>query len=333
MMFIDKILTWARNNGISAIYGSPEQVNAMMQNTDFSSSDGGTVMYCHLITDSETTDGRDTAAVAVYFCRLCDLDFNGENLLPVQSELKDTGKQLLLYIERGNEMAYDGVRWQYGYDDYAENVAWVCLRVTLTALSADCFGRQEPDIKNWIKFTSRQDGSRLEIGYNSESPTTTIDVSRDGKNWSEENLIIDETWDRYEMVMNDGESVWLRRHGSNYDDSITISCIGAIECEGDIYALRSKNMDEWDVIRKNYLWNDGFLNIPDMSASVLLGGDEYGYYFSELLGFTNCPVSDDGETFNFIIGVTAEQLYDAGQIDEPTNKAMAEYLGNSNGFN
>lgn len=144
MMFVDKILEWARNNGISAIYGSPEQVNAMMQETDFAASDGGTVLYCHLITDSETMDGRDTATVAVYFCRLCDFDFDGEGLLPLQEELKDTGKQLLLHIERGNEMAYDGVRWQYGYDDYAENVAWVCLRVTLTALAADCNPREEP---------------------------------------------------------------------------------------------------------------------------------------------------------------------------------------------
>lgn len=145
MIFIDQILAWARNNGISALYGSPEQVNAMMQDTDFSASDGGTVLYCHLITDSETTDGRDTATVAVYFCRLCDFDFNGEGLLPVQEALKNTGKQLLLYIEHGNAMAYDGVRWQYGYDDYAENVAWVCLRVTLTALSADCNPMEEAE--------------------------------------------------------------------------------------------------------------------------------------------------------------------------------------------
>jgi hypothetical protein len=61
----------------------------------------------------------------------------------VQEELKNTGKRLLLHIERGNDMSYDGVRWQYGYDDYAENVAWVCLRVTLTALAADCNAREE----------------------------------------------------------------------------------------------------------------------------------------------------------------------------------------------
>jgi hypothetical protein len=144
MIFIDKILRWGRNRGFSALYGTPEQVNEMMTSTDFGSSQDGTVMYCHLITDSETTDGRDSATVAVYFCRLCDFDFDGEGLLPVQEDLKNTGKQLLLHIEHGNVMRYDGVRWQYGYDDYAENVAWVCLRVTLTALSADCYGREIP---------------------------------------------------------------------------------------------------------------------------------------------------------------------------------------------
>lgn len=145
MIFIDKILQWGRNNGFSALYGTPEQVNEMMTSTDFGASQNGTVMYCHLITDSETIDGRDTATLAIYFCRLCDFDFNGEDLLSVQEELKDPGKRLLLHIERGNEMAYDGVRWQYGYDDYSENVAWVCLRVTLTALAADCNQREKPE--------------------------------------------------------------------------------------------------------------------------------------------------------------------------------------------
>lgn len=208
MMFVDKILEWARNNGISALYGTPEQVNEMMTDTPFASSQDGTVVYTHLITDSETTDGRDTATVAVYFCRLCDFDFDGENLLPVQEELKDTGKQLLLHIERGNEMAYDGVRWQYGYDDYAENVAWVCLRVTLTALAADCNAREEAVPGCWhavdanlepVPFShiistngtlededtslcfARLKNSRLEI---EKVGFLSISVSVDGDNWA-----------------------------------------------------------------------------------------------------------------------------------------------------
>ena len=139
MIFVDEIIKWVRDNGFSALYGTPEQVNEMMTSTDFGASQDGTVIYCHLITDSETMDGRDSATVAVYFCRLCDFDFNGEDLLPQQEELKAIGKRMLRSIARGNAMTYDGVRWQYGYDDYAENVAWVCLRVTLEALTADCY--------------------------------------------------------------------------------------------------------------------------------------------------------------------------------------------------
>ena len=143
MIFVDKILEWARNNGYSALYGSPEQINEMMTSTDFGASRDGVVVFSHLITDSETTDSRDAATVAVYFCRLCDFDFDGENLLPQQEALKNIGKQMLRSIARGNVMTYEGVRWQYGYDDYAENVAWVCLRVTLEALTADCYNIED----------------------------------------------------------------------------------------------------------------------------------------------------------------------------------------------
>ena len=41
-------------------------------------------------------------------------------------------------------MTYSDPRWQYGYDDYAENVCWVCLRVTLTASAADCVPLEIP---------------------------------------------------------------------------------------------------------------------------------------------------------------------------------------------
>lgn len=207
MMFVDKILTWARSNGISALYGTPEQINEMMTSTDFGTSRDGVVVFSHLITDSETIDGRDAATVAVYFCRLCDFDFNGENLLPQQEELKAIGKRMLHDIALGNVMAYDGVRWQYGYDDYAENVAWVCLRVTLTALAADCNAREEAVPGCWhavdanlepvpfshiistngtlededtsLCFVSLKD-SRLEI---EKVGFLSISVSVDGDNW------------------------------------------------------------------------------------------------------------------------------------------------------
>lgn len=137
-MFVDHILKWARDNGYAAVYGSPEQVNEMLTGVPFADSKDGTAVIMHLVTESETYNGHDRAIVAVYFASLCPFDFNGESLLPEQERLKSIGKELLNDIRTGNTIAYEYPRWQYGYDDYAENVAWVCLRVTLTALAADC---------------------------------------------------------------------------------------------------------------------------------------------------------------------------------------------------
>lgn len=138
MMFVDYILQWARGKGYTAVYGSPEQVNEMLTDVPFADSKDGTAVIMHLVADSETVDGHDRAVLAVYFASLCPLDFNGETLLTEQERLKNVGKALLNDIRTGNVLSYEYPRWQYGYDDYAENVAWVCLRVTLTALAADC---------------------------------------------------------------------------------------------------------------------------------------------------------------------------------------------------
>lgn len=144
-MFVDYILQWARDKGYAAVYGSPEQVNEMLTNVPFASSQDGTAVIMHLVTDSETVDGHDRAIVAVYFASLCPFDFNGESLLSEQERLKNIGKDLLNDIRTGNTIAYEYPRWQYGYDDYAENVCWVCLRVTLTALAADCVPMPMPE--------------------------------------------------------------------------------------------------------------------------------------------------------------------------------------------
>ena len=144
-MFVDYILQWARDKGYAAVYGSPEQVNEMLTSVPFASSQDGTAVIMHLVADSETYNGHDRAIVAVYFASLCPFDFNGESLLPEQERLKNIGKDLLNDIRTGNTIAYEYPRWQYGYDDYAENVCWVCLRVTLTALAADCVPLPMPE--------------------------------------------------------------------------------------------------------------------------------------------------------------------------------------------
>lgn len=145
MMFMDYILQWARDKGYAAVYGSPEQVNEMLTSVPFDNSKDGTAVIMHLVADSETYNGHDRAVVAVYFASLCPFDFDGESLLPEQERLKNIGKELLNGIRTGNALSYEYPRWQYGYDDYAENVCWVCLRVTLTALAADCVPLPMPE--------------------------------------------------------------------------------------------------------------------------------------------------------------------------------------------
>ena len=144
MIIVDQILQWARDNGYTAVYGSPEQVNEMLTSVPFANSKDGTVVIMHLIASSETVDGYDRANIAVYFASLCPFDFDGESLLPEQERLKNVGKALLHHLRSGNALSYEYPRWQYGYDDYAENVCWVCLRVTLTALAADCVPLEIP---------------------------------------------------------------------------------------------------------------------------------------------------------------------------------------------
>lgn len=171
MMFVDYILQWARDNGYAAVYGSPEQVNEMLTSVPFADSKDGTAVIMHLVTDSETYNGHDRAIVAVYFASLCPFDFDGESLLPEQERLKNIGKDLLNDIRTGNTIAYEYPRWQYGYDDYAENVCWVCLRVTLTALAADCvpLPMPEPPVLDMIplpevaaEFIRRSSGGQYE---------------------------------------------------------------------------------------------------------------------------------------------------------------------------
>lgn len=144
-MFIDYILRWARERGHTAAYGSGLQLNELFNSVPFGTSRDGTVVFCRLIENSETVDGRDRATVGIYFARLMEFDFDGEEQLPRQEELKVIGKEFLNGVRSGNVMTYSGVRWQYGYDDYAENLLWVCLRVTLEAAAADCVPLVIPD--------------------------------------------------------------------------------------------------------------------------------------------------------------------------------------------
>jgi hypothetical protein len=110
-----------------------------MGETDFSASTDGVCVFAHLLTASDyDPSGHDRHNLAIYFATLTPFDFDTDTIDQVTDGLHVRAKSLLSYIQQGNAFGWDGARFQYGYDDYAENVAWCCLRVTLTALTADC---------------------------------------------------------------------------------------------------------------------------------------------------------------------------------------------------
>lgn len=166
MNFIKWMLNWARDKGYGAMYGNPSHINRMMSDVDYSACTDGVAVFAHLITSSETAGGRDRSTVGVFFSKLCDFDFNPEALLDVQRQLQDIGKVMLADMLAGNEYDYtDPVRWQYGYDDYADNVAWVCVRLTAEALAVDCVDMPMPEPKPVNAYDEVTQGWSAQFGY------------------------------------------------------------------------------------------------------------------------------------------------------------------------
>lgn len=138
MNAIDTIRNWCSGNGYSFSYGNPYHVNVWMGETDFSASTDGVSVYCYLLTGSDYDGNRDTYNVGIFFATLVDFDFNNETIDGVTEDLKERAKTLLNDLAAGNAVGWSGARFEYGYDDFAENVCWCCLRVTLESLAAEC---------------------------------------------------------------------------------------------------------------------------------------------------------------------------------------------------
>lgn len=145
MNAIDTIRQWCSTNGYSFTYGNPYHVNVWMGETDFSASTDGVCVYAYLLTASEYDGNRDSYNVGIYFATLVDFDFDNETIDTTTESLKERAKTLLNDISNGNALGWSGARFEYGYDDYAENVCWCCLRVTLTALAAECVPMPEDE--------------------------------------------------------------------------------------------------------------------------------------------------------------------------------------------
>ena len=139
MNIVAKLLELARGRDYTALYGTHYQINDFMNDSDFSKSKNGTVVYMYLITGLSMVNGRYRTEVGIFFARLCDFDFNTEATLEITEELKEEAAALLKCVNEGNEIRTVGnVRYQFGYDDFAENVVWCCARVTVEECAAVC---------------------------------------------------------------------------------------------------------------------------------------------------------------------------------------------------
>lgn len=174
MNIIQNLLRLLRDAGFETRYGTAYQINEYLTDVDFSQSRGETVAYMHLITSLSSVNGRERGEFAVYLARLCDFDFNGEELLDVQQELKGYGEELIRSATCGNEVRVIGnARWQFGYDDFAENVCWACLRLTVESTTEECvpFGegcQPKPDppvppipTPDYLYIEAQEDGSSV----------------------------------------------------------------------------------------------------------------------------------------------------------------------------
>lgn len=209
MNAIDIIRQWCSDNGYSFTYGNPFHVNVWMGETDFASSTDGVCVYAYLLTASEYDGNRDSYNVGIYFATLTDFDFDNTTIDTVTESLKERVKTLLNDLSNGNAVGWSGARFEYGYDDYAENVCWCCLRVTLTALAAECV--EMPFVPNYLYLEAKAAGSTVRMeSYIQTAPN--IEYSTDGETfqaWGYTTVGGTHTFDTLTLA-NVGDKVYFR---------------------------------------------------------------------------------------------------------------------------
>lgn len=145
MNIIKNILNITENAGYMTLYGNPNHINERLTDVDFGASSDGVVCYVYLATASEVVEGRERANVGLFFASLCDFDFSPRDVLDKQQTLKEAAESVFDTLNNGNTLQASEPRYTYGYDDFAENVCWVCMRTTVKELAARCVEWTEPE--------------------------------------------------------------------------------------------------------------------------------------------------------------------------------------------
>lgn len=172
--------------GLTFNYGNPSQINYYLHNTNYSQSADNITAFCYLLTDANYENGKTRATVAVFFSKLMDFDFSGQQAIDSQKACEEKAKQFLNIIANGNVITYTDARFQYGYNDFAENVGWCAVRA-LFEIDSDCvqFSSKKPKIGIYVKdvnkefiiaeiYASDSDATLTAIGYDDANANYTI---------------------------------------------------------------------------------------------------------------------------------------------------------------
>lgn len=136
---IQKIKAIIDSMGLPFRYGNPSQINYYLNNMDYAAAPDGVAAYCYLLTDSEYVNGKERATIAVFFSTLIDFDFDGQQALNATDICKAKAKDFLNQVAIGNFLTYQDARFQCGYNDFAENVAWCAVRAVFEVSESDCW--------------------------------------------------------------------------------------------------------------------------------------------------------------------------------------------------
>lgn len=254
--------------GIAFRYGNTAQINEYLQHVDYSATAGGVAAYCYLLTDTEYTNGKEGGNVAVFFSTLIDFDFDGQQTLNATDICKAKAKEFLQKVAESNLIRYEGARFQYGYDDFAENVAWCAVRAYFEDMVPDCVTMPIPVImRNWLKFTAIDEVSTIKLVPYGNPLIINLQYSKDGVTWTtfvnvnEFNVI----------TLDIGEYVYIRGNNLGFslssNDYYKFEMTGKVAASGNITSLLNENAEDIDDLTESWIFVSLFSGCSQLTTS------------------------------------------------------------------
>lgn len=247
---IAKIKSIIESMGLPFRYGNPSQINYYLNNVDYSAAPDGVAAYCYLLTDSEYVNGKERATIAVCFSKLIPFDFNGSEAVSVTDDCKSKAKEFLHQVAIGNSLKYQDARFQYGYNDFAENVAWCAVRAVFEVSEADCWPLPKPhtDTK-WMKFTAIDGPATISIEKVGSPLNISVECSRDGENWQ----ILYNSDESNTIELSEGEYLYIRGENAAISSTSISSyhhflMTGKVEASGNITSILNNTGDDMESI-------------------------------------------------------------------------------------